>query len=48
MTHLEDNDVFHAKILLDKVHTLRPIDVLKRVVIVAVQSIHDVPLKVFQ
>jgi hypothetical protein len=48
MTHLEDNDVFHAKILLDKVHAPRPIDVLKGVFIVAVQSVHDVPLKVFQ
>ena len=48
MTHLEDNDVFHAEVLLDKVHALRPINVLKRVFIIAVQSIHDVPLKVFQ
>ncbi len=48
MTHLEDYNSFHAKVFLNKVHAFGALRILESICIIAVESIHDVPLKVLQ
>ena len=48
MAHLEYNNMFHAKVLLHKVHALRSRLISIGVVMRAVQPLEHVPLKVSQ
>jgi hypothetical protein len=48
VAHLEHDHMLHAKVLLHKVHTFRPVDVLKRVIVFTVQPIHDVSFEMLQ
>ena len=48
MAHLEYNNMFHAEVLLHKVHTLRSRLVSIGVVMRAVQPLEHVPLEVSQ
>jgi hypothetical protein len=48
VTHLKYNNMFHPQILLYKVHPFRLLGVLECILVVAIQSVHDVPLKMLQ
>lgn len=48
MAHLKHDQILHPQVLLDEVHPLCPLDILERVVVLAIQLVHDVPLEVFQ
>lgn len=48
MAHLKHDQILHPQVLLDEVHPLRPLDILERVVVLAIQLVHDVPLEVFE
>ena len=44
----EHDDVLHSQVLDYPLHAPRPICVLERPIVLAVQTIHDVPLKLFE
>ena len=48
MAQLEHDNMLHPQILLHPLHPLLPIHILKGILVLAVQPIHDIPLKVFQ
>ena len=47
MTHLEDNNMLHPQIFLNKVHSLGALKVLEGIIIVPIKSLHHVSFKVF-
>lgn len=48
MAHLEDDQVLHPQVLLNEVHSLRPLHVLEGIVVLSIQFIHDIPLEVLE
>lgn len=48
MTQLEHNDMLHPEVLLHPLHALCPINVIKGVVVLAIQPVHDIAFEVFQ
>jgi hypothetical protein len=48
IAQLENNDVFHSKILLHELHSFPPLNVPVTPRIVPIQSVHDVPLKMLE
>lgn len=48
MAHLKHNNVLHPQILLHEIHPLRPIVILIRIHVLAVQPVHHVLLKMLQ
>ena len=48
VTELEHDDVLHPEILLHPFHALLAGDILERVLILAVEAVHDVSLEVLQ
>jgi len=48
VAQFEDDDMLHPQILLDPIHALLSRDVFESVVVLAIESVHDVSLEVFQ
>ena len=48
MAQLEHDNMLHPQILLHPLHPLLPTHILEGILVLAVQPIHDIPLKMFQ
>ena len=48
MAHLKHNHMLHPQILLYPLHALLALRVLERVLVLAIEPVHDVPLKVLE
>ena len=48
MAQLEHDNMLHPQILLHPLHPLLPTHILKGILVLAVQPIHDISLKMFQ
>jgi hypothetical protein len=48
VTHLKYNNMFHPQILLYEVHPFRPFGVFERILIIAIESVHNISFEMLQ